>query len=104
YVIKFLVRDAEAGRIGTYETAFAIPNLNRVEDRLPISTVVLAGQQVRAGEALYSVRQSARQSVGHPLIADGWKLLPSVTRVFSTAQDLYVYLQAYEREAETTRP
>ena len=27
YVIKFLARDAEAGRIGTYQTSFTIPNL-----------------------------------------------------------------------------
>src|SRR5688572_13373068 len=27
YVIKFLVRDAEAGRIGTYQTNFVVPNL-----------------------------------------------------------------------------
>ena len=29
YVIKFLARDAETGRIGTYETSFTVPNLNR---------------------------------------------------------------------------
>ena len=28
YVIKFLARDAETGRIGTYQTSFTIPNLN----------------------------------------------------------------------------
>ena len=30
-MIKFLARDAETGRIGTYQTAFTIPNLNREE-------------------------------------------------------------------------
>ena len=34
----------------------------------------------------------------------GEKLVPSVTRVFSTARDLYVYLQAYERGATETQP
>ena len=29
YVIKFLARDAETGRIGTYQAAFTVPNLNR---------------------------------------------------------------------------
>ena len=33
YVIKFLARDAETGRIGTYQTSFTIPNLNREEKR-----------------------------------------------------------------------
>jgi hypothetical protein len=30
--------------------------------------------------------------------------MPSVTRVFSRAKDMYVYLQAYERTATTTQP
>ena len=37
YVIKFLVRDAEAGRIGTYQTNFVVPNLNNEKQKLPIS-------------------------------------------------------------------
>ncbi len=42
--------------------------------------------------------------IAHPLIADGHKLIPSVTRVFSRSRALYVYLQAYEREATATQP
>src|SRR5262249_36945793 len=41
YVIKFLARDAETGRIGTYQASFTIPNLMKEEKRLPISSVVL---------------------------------------------------------------
>jgi VWFA-related protein len=103
YVIKFLARDAETGRIGTYQTSFTIPNLNREEKRLPISSVVLGTQRVPPGDALYSVKNDAAQSV-NPLIYDGQKLIPSVTRVFSRTRDLYVYLQAYERGADVTQP
>ena len=102
--MKLLVRDAEAGRIGTYEMPFTIPNLNREQERLPISTVVLGSQQVRVGDELYSVKSNAAQSVGHPLVHDGRKLLPSVTRVFRASDDLYVYLQAYERYTDTMQP
>ena len=35
---------------------------------------------------------------------DGQKLIPSVTRVFSKSRDMYVFLQAYERDATTTQP
>src|SRR5712691_5205067 len=55
YVIKFLARDAETGRIGTYQSAFTIPNLNREEKRVPISSVVLSSQRVPLGDAIYSV-------------------------------------------------
>jgi hypothetical protein len=102
YVIKILARDSETGRIGTYQTGFTIPNLNKEEKRLPISSVVLSSQRVPLSESLYTVKASV-QSV-NPLVFDGQKLIPSVTRVFSRSRDLYVFLQAYERDATTTKP
>jgi hypothetical protein len=36
------------------------------------------------------------------LVLDGHKLIPSVTRVFSAAREMYVYLQAYEQAAAAT--
>jgi hypothetical protein len=39
-----------------------------------------------------------------PLVQDGLKLVPSVTHVFSTTKDMYIYLQAYERGQTTTQP
>lgn len=103
YTIKFLARDATTGRIGTYQSAFTIPNLNREVTRLPISSVVLSSQRVPLGDALYSVEQRAANAA-NPLVQDGQKLIPSVTRVFSRSRDMYVYLQAYERTATTTQP
>ena len=35
---------------------------------------------------------------------DGQKLIPSVTRVFSKAKTLYVYLQAYQRTPSLPQP
>ena len=104
YVLKFLVRDAEVGRIGTYQTSFTIPNLNREDTRLPISSVVLGSQRMRVNEALYSVKTTDKQSVGHPLIVDGEKLLPSVTRVFTASRDMYVYLEAYQQYVQDMQP
>ena len=104
YIIKFLARDAEAGRIGTYQTSFTVPNLDKEQKKLPISTVVLSSQREPLGAELHSVKTNDKNSVGNPLIYDGAKLMPSVTRVFSTARDLYVYLQAYERYTTENRP
>src|ERR1700726_4814189 len=39
YQIKFLARDDETGRIGTYQTSFVIPNLNKETKRIPMSSV-----------------------------------------------------------------
>ncbi len=105
YVVKFLARDNETGRIGTYQSAFVIPNLNKEEKRIPISSVVLSSQRADMRDALFNAaKDKGKADNVNPLIEDGQKLIPSVTRVFSRTRDMYVYLQAYERAAETTQP
>jgi VWFA-related protein len=99
YSIKFLARDDETGRIGTYQTEFTIPNLNKVAaPRVPISSVVLSSQRVDTHDALYNVttgKDQMKNDAKNPLVQEGLKLIPSVTRVFSTSRAMYVYLQAY---------
>ena len=103
YTVKFLARDAETGRIGTYISKFVIPNLNKEDKRIPISSVVLASQRVDMRDALFTAGKD-KGPVASPLIQDGQKLIPSVTRVFNRNRDLYIYLQAYERNAVTMQP
>ena len=108
YVIKFLARDSETGRIGTYQTPFVIPNLMKEDKRIPISSVVLSSQRVDMREALYNATKdksaAAAAQAANPLVNEGQKLIPSVTRVFSKSREMFVYLQAYERNATTTEP
>jgi hypothetical protein len=40
----------------------------------------------------------------NPLVYDGQKLVPSVTRVFSASKDLFVFLQAYDRTDASPQP
>jgi hypothetical protein len=37
-------------------------------------------------------------------VQDGFKLVPSVTRVFHSSADMFVYLQAYEKDVTAVRP
>jgi VWFA-related protein len=107
YMIKFLARDDETGRIGTYQTTFVIPNLNKEDKRVPISSVVLSSQRADLKEALFNAEKSKDQlkdAAANPLVQDGKKLVPSVTRVFSKNRQMYVYLQAYEQAAAAPRP
>jgi VWFA-related protein len=104
YVLKLLARDAETGRIGTYQAAFTVPNLLREERRVPISTVVLGSQRVPLTDSLYTVKQKTSADDVNPLVFDGQKLIPSVTRVFSRSRELHVFLQAYQRTATVTQP
>ncbi|HWG57914.1 MAG TPA: VWA domain-containing protein [Candidatus Acidoferrales bacterium] len=107
YTIKLLARDDETGRIGTYQTSFVIPNLNKVEKEVAISSVVLSSQRVDLRDALYDAvknKDRANQQSVNPLVESGQKLIPSVTRVFSKSRDMYVYLQAYEQGAPNAEP
>jgi hypothetical protein len=101
YSIKLLARNNETGRIGTYETAFTVPNLNKEQQGIPISSVVLSSQSVEMTDAIDA---GNKMQAANPLVADGRKLIPSVTRVFSKSREMYVYLQAYQREAGNTQP
>ena len=56
-MIKFLARDDETGRIGTYQTNFVIPNLNKEEAHVPISSVVLSSQRVDLKDALFNAEK-----------------------------------------------
>ncbi len=105
YTIKLLARDAETGRIGTYQTTFLIPNLNNEVKRIPISSVVLSSQRVDLKDALYNApKGNVNGEAADPLVEGGQKLIPSVTRVFSRSREMYVYLQAYPRRAVNTQP
>lgn len=105
YRLKFLARDAETGRIGTYEMPFVIPNLNKEEKRIPISSVVLGSQRVDLRDALFNAAKDKGQTQSvNPLVQEGQKLIPSVTRVFSKSRDMHVYVQAYQQGVESANP
>lgn len=105
YMIKVLARDDETGRIGTYQATFTIPNLNKVDKRVAISSVVLSSQRVAMTDALYNVaKKKVNGEAVNPLIENGEKLVPSVTRVFRRSRPMYVYLQAYEHGVAAAQP
>jgi len=98
YTIKFLARDDETGRMGTYQTVFIIPNLNKVTRQLPISSVVLSSQRVDTKQALFNTmkgKEQAKNDAANPLVNGAGKLIPSVTRVFRSSRNLEVFLQVY---------
>ena len=105
YVIKFLARNADTGRIGTYQATFVVPALNEDNRRLPISSVVLGSQRVVLSEGLYDAgKGEAGAGTINPLVHGRQKLIPSISRVFSKKRPLYVYFEAYERNSEVAGP
>jgi hypothetical protein len=104
YVIKLLVRNDATGRIGTFESAFTVPNLEREAAEVRLSSVVLSQQRIAAADAVYIVKQRVAAEVAHPLVEDGLRLVPAVGRTFSASRPLHVFLEAYERDAGAIRP
>jgi VWFA-related protein len=104
YVLKFLARENQTGKMGTFETKFTIPDLTTEQKRLPISAVVLSNQRQELTRAVANVERDRRMLAADPLVHDNKRLIPSVTRVFRKDQEMYVYLEAYQPTAETTQP
>ena len=66
-----------------------------------IRLVVLSSQAVGLEDALYNAgKDGGRAQTFNPLVQDGQKLVPCVTRVFSRSKDMHVYLQAYQQGEE----
>jgi VWFA-related protein len=98
YKIKILARDSETGRMGTFIGNFTVPNLERDLTHAPITSVVLSSQRAAMSDAIAGDKGKKAEATqaADPLVQDGYKLIPSVTRVFHTSGDMYVYLQAAE--------
>ena len=84
YHLKFVVRENQAGRIGSFETDLTIPDLKSVPVKM--SSVVLANQ----------LRTPSKKKTDNPLNRDGSEIIPSVTHVFAANQHLYLYYEIYD--------
>ena len=101
YKLKFLVRENETGRIGTFEDELKLPSA--AADHLQLSSVVLSSQLVE--DQKNSEVKTKKYAPGtrllkeSPLDIAGQRIVPSVTRVFSAQQMLYIFFQAYVPQA-----
>lgn len=82
YHLKFVVRENETGRMGSFETDINVPDLRKAPVKL--SSVVLASQRIPAGKRSDS-----------PLIHDGEEMIPNLPHVFSQNQHLYFLYEVY---------
>jgi len=86
YHLKFVVRENQSGRMGSFETDVQIPDLRKTPLRM--SSVVLSSQRVPA---------AAKKGSGpHPLVQNQTELVPNVTHVFTRDQHLYLQYEVYD--------
>ena len=99
YHLKFIARENESGKIGTFEQNFTAPP--RPAQRLSLSSVLLSSQVVpveKSAEVETKTQGLRAKKVSSPLEMEGQRIVPSVTRYFTQQQTLYVFFQAYYPE------
>jgi VWFA-related protein len=87
YHLKFIVRENQTGRMGSFETDVQIPDLRKVPLRM--SSVVLSS--LRA-----PVTNAPKKKALNPLVQDQTQLVPNVTHVFTRDQHLYLQYEIYD--------
>ena len=95
YSLLFLAREDQTGKMGTFETKFTIPDFKSGKT-LRVSSVILSSQKEAVSAAVGAADNNKKLLANHPLVQDGQKVVPSITRVFRKDQTLYVYFEVYD--------
>jgi VWFA-related protein len=83
YQLKFVLRDNQDGRIGTFETTLTVPDLRKAP--LKMSSVILSSQLGPAGKEMKN-----------PLVREGKEIVPNLGHVFSNGQNMTVFFEVYD--------
>jgi len=92
YHMKFVVRENQTGRLGSFETDLNVPDLTHATFKM--SSLVLGNQRIPS---------SGKKEGPNPLLRDGMELVQNVTHVFRADQNLYLQFEVYDpgRRKET---
>ena len=84
YHLKFVVRENQTGRMGSFETDLQVPDMKK--SPLKLSSIVLASQRT----------PNASKKAENPLVRDGMEWVPNVPHVFRQDQHLYFLYEVYD--------
>ena len=84
YHLKFVVRENQTGRMGSFEADLQVPDLKKIP--LKLSSIVLASQQM----------PNTAKRTSNPLIRDGVEWIPNIAHVFRQDQHLYFLYEVYD--------
>ncbi len=85
YHLKFVVRENQTGRMGSFEADIALPEMKKMP--LKMSSIVLA-----------SARQPSKATT--PLVREGEEYVPNISHVFRQDQHLYLLYEVYDPTRE----
>jgi hypothetical protein len=80
YHLKFVVRENQTGRMGSFEADIVLPEMKKTP--LKMSSIILA-----------SARQPSKQQ--SPLVRGGQEYVPNISHVFRQDQHLYLLYEVY---------
>jgi len=80
YQLKFVVRENQTGRMGSFEAEITLPDMKKAP--LKMSSIVLA-----------SLRQPSKKQ--DPLVRNGQEYVPNISHVFRQDQHLYLLYEIY---------
>jgi VWFA-related protein len=84
YHLKFVVRENETGKMGSFETDITVPDQRKTP--LKLSSVVLASQRIA----------NTSKKDQSPLVRDGVEFVPNLPHVFRKDQHLYLLYEVYD--------
>ena len=97
YRMKFLVRENQSGKMGTFDTHFVVPDLAADSMMLKTSSVIWSNQREPIKAAVGTAEKSTKKVVAsNPLILGEEKIVPSITKVFRRDQNLYITFDVYD--------
>ena len=96
YRLKFVARENENGRLGTFETKFTIPDLAAEQSWLRTSSVVWGSQRIPLEKNIGAATRNDKSARNNPLVREGAKLVPSITKVIREGGELFVLFEVYE--------
>jgi VWFA-related protein len=102
YKLKVLARENQNGKMGTFEMKFVVPDLSKQAATVRMSSVVWSNQREPLSASVGSAGTNKKLLEAHPLVEEGQKLIPNITRVFRKDQRLYVYFEVYDPGTEAS--
>ena len=96
YNLRFLARENQNGKMGTFEMKFNVPDLSKQTSSVRMSSVVWSNQREPLAASIGNAGGNKKLLNEHPLVDNGQKLIPDITRVFRKNQKLYVYFEVYD--------
>jgi len=104
YRLRFLIRENHSGRMGTFETVFRVPDAWPEREWLSLSSVVWSAQREALAAAVGRADGNPKRLAAHPLVKNGAKLIPNITRVFRQNQTLIAYAEVYDPSSSSDHP